>query len=1056
MAEKKHKLGHSQSSVVASVIDQEFVAVTESKNASDSKEEFDFLWQELKTQTNSVSSTSCAQLLARFAEQGVLNSSEVLATLLSSVPEAKDISGLVAAIYSVLAAFPEKSNSFAISKRQHPLIALLRSAPDRTEHLIAVQLQNAIHSRQRLDVFLPAILFLFCDPNYNPHLAPARSIVSTALLQSQTRQTEQILESFVNKWLYLEDAVSFCNNVYTVSLHTKAIGSSLPYLCSLAKKSLEHGLDPTYLLSKAKSSVIMNIQESWSVNVALILLADMLDKAAFGYLESIAETAWQIVEKSTEVSRGVLGSLTYAILPHLSNKMKVTPQLAGFCVPIVSRFYELTANEKTRETLSKSLLSETLSAKFTWDSNIQRANFVLRSIAKSKDLTNAPLLRSWMERLTSCEFQSLSKRNSLVASVLLNNSDQNILEDCLEVMIKMVVEEKSLAPKMLTLVLHKISRLSQKAFNENEVAIHKLARVLPKLAVDKCCIAPILSVIGSFKFKPELTPLRLSLLQDLWSVEPRTYSQLQKGLEQEVHTNQDLIAKASVIKAVCEKKPEIGGDLLKPMSDLLNRCSAPEEADVCIFAIDGIASLCSHGIIDLVTTIKVLSPKLKADPRPSVVAAFFKLLAIIPSFNLESDEYVLFIQTYLTYLWSVAYPSHQSEIEQALRIAALEAISKFGLDYHTLDMLPEKVRPPAMLEPEPEADDEARQVPGECWLSLRSFDQNSDINKAYEERVLKIFLAEEIASLPRSAFTLSKGMRERGEEPASYAYLPSNSILRAILDKCLTASRSSGSDKTNIAGYFSLLSQIKKLPPFDWTLVKPLLPILNRRDFVEIIAKHSGDSRSCKLILENLFNEWSMPEIAKDVVPCLKHFGPNIRLDLVEPAVRNAVELWLVSAMRDTEACQPFIDLLRSFVSILDDDSFPSGLRDSIKEILKGVVLSLPADEDSLLWSEFKQIIAEKPNWFIESQAIGSQQLEDNDSLYKYLSIVTAISEFKTYDSPLHLLNDAIERESRHQDNNMTRYDFVLTTILKTVSKTRISCKQVKTLNIWTARIHFS
>ena len=66
------------------------------------------------------------------------------------------------------------------------------------------------------------------------------------------------------------------------------------------------------------------------------------------------------------------------------------------------------------------------------------------------------------------------------------------------------------------------------------------------------------------------------------------------------------------------------------------------DSNVCTLSLEGISYLLRSNVIDIRTTIKVLSPNLTKDHRPDVIVKFTEILAIVAAFRLDGAEYVEF------------------------------------------------------------------------------------------------------------------------------------------------------------------------------------------------------------------------------------------------------------------------------------------------------------------------------------------------------------------------------------------------------------------------------
>ena len=81
----------------------------------------------------------------------------------------------------------------------------------------------------------------------------------------------------------------------------------------------------------------------------------------------------------------------------------------------------------------------------------------------------------------------------------------------------LVLLDKSLSPRALSLINHKLSKLSHfKHQNVQPLVFSSLLHLLPIMAKDKCCIGSVLSLINSFSSTPTFAALRLGLLYELW------------------------------------------------------------------------------------------------------------------------------------------------------------------------------------------------------------------------------------------------------------------------------------------------------------------------------------------------------------------------------------------------------------------------------------------------------------------------------------------------------------------------------------------------------------
>jgi len=59
------------------------------------------------------------------------------------------------------------------------------------------------------------------------------------------------------------------------------------------------------------------------------------------------------------------------------------------------------------------------------------------------------------------------------------------------------------------------------------------------------------------------------------------------------------------------------------------------------------------------TTVKVLAPKFKTDARNGVSKKFYQLLSLAPTFQVENEDFDLFLKSNLTMMWKYANDKSQ-------------------------------------------------------------------------------------------------------------------------------------------------------------------------------------------------------------------------------------------------------------------------------------------------------------------------------------------------------------------------------------------------------------
>ena len=426
---------------------------------------------------------------------------------------------------------------------------------------------------------------------------------------------------------------------------------------------------------------------------------------------------------------------------------------------------------------------------------------------------------------------------------------------------------------------------------------------------------------------------------------PTYFRYLHRAIEQDFQAPNEkvklkyLLTKVNVICKICqENAAQHGPDLLKPLNDIMNQC---QNITIISQALKGITLLCQEGIIDVITTIKVLSPKYKADTRVPISKAFYSLLAVAPTFSLDNEEYISFLQSLLTMMWKYAYDDN---LPMQIRHSIFRAMGQFPLNQHQLQMLPDFACSPDD-QPQPEEG-----VPGQCWIRMLERDTKN------LEILLVSLLKEEVVNLPRGAYHLSQAMKNKQEENANYNFLPETSIVRAIVSQLISKS---GNDKA----LMSILSSVDhKLPPFDWRIFKPALSSNAKLPFISLLAKQCSTSFSAKSILQSLLQEWSTCEVALDIMPHFKHIFNGIELELLRPFVSQSLILWQQSSSKDKTCLNAFQSLLLSYIQVIND----SEIEESKDDIVEAIIDLHQQELNEPTKDVFFEAILELPNNVLE------------------------------------------------------------------------------------------
>ena len=155
---------------------------------------------------------------------------------------------------------------------------------------------------------------------------------------------------------------------------------------------------------------------------------------------------------------------------------------------------------KNRHHSSQNVCEVGHSEKFDFDYQILKTRRIIQSMA-SEDFG----------------FISSSDQFRIWGSKLLLHDDQETVIKSLDHIKTLVLLDKSLCPRALGLVNHKLSKLSHFKHQDVEpLVFSSLLHLLPVTAKDKCCIGSVLSLINLFSSAPAFAALRLGLLYELW------------------------------------------------------------------------------------------------------------------------------------------------------------------------------------------------------------------------------------------------------------------------------------------------------------------------------------------------------------------------------------------------------------------------------------------------------------------------------------------------------------------------------------------------------------
>ena len=771
-----------------------------------------------------------------------------------------------------------------------------------------------------------------------------------------------------------------------------------------------------------RSKATYNLVES--LNISIIELSNLIQLSPHVYHDTICSCVLSLINlelsqrKVNIIGQLQLGMFVSSILPMMSFSSPVTSKviLKGGGPQILLHYRKMPTDKDESNFMLDEIETE-LKLDGEWDSDVRWSKCTNRLLRSFQNRNNGgdDIVIAWLKQINNFEsIKSLQKLFSVFCTILLSvdsiNMDvtsSDLRKEAVKknLIVSLVMQQMQRCVKLqptvfaspcLTLVLYKLSFLSKNwhslhsASNPNNTLL-QLLNILPQLALDRGCISSVVQIIQSLGAKPKLVALELNLFLALWKIESRCYPFLQKALEKNytddtlsIISGEIALAKANVIKDICQEQAhQYGADLLRLLSDILNQCCSEPSKELdnltqltfvsaANTALEGIIILCKEGVIDIATTVKVLSPKLKRDHRPEICAKFTELLSIAPLFKLDTDEYRTFIRETLTYLWKIACQTHneqpssgafsraehkhdQTGSNHILRIAAIRAIAKFNVEYHHLKMMPNYAKvnlklPPSYCTTPMEAarkpEDVLSYVPGEAWTELLircDKDQLTDF-----ESVVSTVAKQEVENLPRSVYSVASkwAQKHHREEPTNYHYLPEKSVLRAIISNLLGLQMNLKPLPTDSSGYSTDMegsnkvhtnhvhesflrilayNESRPLPPLDWSTFRNSIRINTQPKLIflifPILINQASTSNSARSLIESILSSGSaIREVVLDVfnnlLKVLVIFLHSLNTSCVnnstgEIFVTDAIQMWTTSAIRDSSATQTYLNILK-------------------------------------------------------------------------------------------------------------------------------------------------
>uniref|UniRef100_A0A8C2EJL0 Focadhesin n=1 Tax=Cyprinus carpio TaxID=7962 RepID=A0A8C2EJL0_CYPCA len=655
------------------------------------------LWEQCSSDSTVVRS-ACCDALVLLVEQGHADLPYVLNTTLNLLPSARNVQGLIKVVGRLLqiqASQRDNGASFtcpySIRTFPHPYITVLENRPDCWPALLQeiddfLQLAKDKDEPVYVEMLVPFLRYLYCEPQRLSENALLRHSLLRVLLQPRGVPEADSL------WRMISD-VLMCRRPVTHQVDSvTAVVEFSSFAESLTSALL---IDPGFWRKELTQLALQ------------LLCACQLSLHLGGELMSLLHTLHQIIPAHAEVN-------------------------AHITLLFSASFYDSTQ------------LSLPLS---TWYSELQVATSVLHRISIDS-IASMEWLYSLQSSLSVCEH--VPESVCLLVSHVIVSSHGDLCRLALDTAAAVAEADPAKVPCLLPVLMFKLGRVSDPALS------HSVLYTLPKLGTHKFCIPQVLHVLQTLGSSSRLRPVALRLLALLWIKQDRVYPDLQRLMSQFEKSSvvlgkdtqwEQILARAACIRDICRERPyQHGGDMLAAITDTLMQFSRKDQATPAALALEGLQELSRAEVVDIISTWKVLSPKLCCDTRPLVLKATAELLALVPALNVKTEEYEKFRNEAVCLYWLHQVPEVASQ--------GFKALSEYPEPSHTILHLPEP--PPKQPEEEDEGKeneddkDEDVSVPGTSYVKLVCLTPRSVLPAL--ETFLTALVRQEMNQMPRGVY----------------------------------------------------------------------------------------------------------------------------------------------------------------------------------------------------------------------------------------------------------------------------------------------------------------
>ncbi|XP_056883084.1 focadhesin [Takifugu flavidus] len=741
------------------------------------------LWEQCCSDS-AVIHSACCDAVVLLVAQGHADLQFVLNNVLNLLPSARNVQGLMKIIGQLLQIETDQRDRsvnftcpYSIRKNPHPFITALESRVDCWPALtleIDDFIQQAVDRRDPayMDVLAPFLQYLYCEPQRQTQHALLRHSLLKVLLPSPPRTGSALKDKDHEQNCSVSDGL-------------------LSRLCQMVPYMQVDNMEAVLELCEFVAALLQTLlafEERWRKERAELLLQMLC------------------VSHRCLVINGdcrPLLSLMQQLLPHCRHDLPLDELMVGVALLLLeapsgqqSRLLSLALSLVPEDAelspwlspilvlpllqlLSCSSLTEPLAEKRTHQLNLDLAHRLLRQISKGTDKRQScpppmRLLSSWYSELrvalstlrkvadnpgaaaewllsVSSALSSSQPRLcslSLIVTHLILTGEEQICRLALKVVQAIATADPSQVPSLIPVLLYKLGRTNDPS------VVHAVLYCLPGLGTHKLCISMVLQTLSMLASAPKMSAVAMRLLTALWKIQDRIYPELQVllGQDRKVVVGRDAqweqtLARAVCIRDICRERPyQHGGDMLAAITSMLNQCTSADMAVPAAVALHGLKELCSAEVVDILSTWKSLGLQLRTDSRTPLVKATAEILALVPQLTVKTEEYEKLKEEVVSVLWTDALSK-----DPEVAACGYKALAAFPQELHTINHLPEAVRPLPNLsehgEDEQEMEEPDLSIAGPTYMRLMEHTP-PPVLPAFE-LFLTALVKEEMSQMPR-------------------------------------------------------------------------------------------------------------------------------------------------------------------------------------------------------------------------------------------------------------------------------------------------------------------